>query len=853
MVGETLRNLLMTAWLLPLVGFVVGIFFGWTKNARHSRTAALVSVACIGIGFLCSVAALVEWSKEGFVAERNHIRELQAEITEKEHELHTLLGHHHEADEHATEPEEHGSKEHGSEEHASEVHASEEYSGHASSELSEVDRERVEKLEGEIAEHEEEIAAIKAEAKTDDIFGAQTAHSGKIYTLAIFRSLEISIDYYIDSLTIVMFVMVTLIATCIHVFAMGYMSDELTDDYVDHFVHTSDGKHLHRPGRFYRFFAFLSLFCFSMLGLVLAGNIFQVFVFWELVGICSFLLIGFYTERKSASNAANKAFIMNRVGDFGFLIGLMVLWTFFGTFQFGDKVVDGQVAEQGLFSMVHRDETGNFTRDEITGDVFITDNDGHVLKDEQGNNRTIPYFLLIVAGLGVFAGCVGKSAQFPLQTWLPDAMEGPTPVSALVHSATMVAAGVYLTGRFFPMFAQEVLLTIAYVGAITLFVAATIAIVATDIKKVLAYSTISQLGYMMLGLGVFGWAAGLFHLITHAFFKSLMFLCSGSVIHGCHHEQEMPKMGGLLKKMPITALTMLVGVCAIAGFPMFLGLHFSGFHSKDAIVATALAFTKANPAHFLLFFLPLLTAGITAFYMFRLWFYTFWGQPRDEHVYNHAHESPWVMTIPLLVLAPFAWLCAYGGETGELFLTLTTDAPTHLEHGVAAAGTGIHLPGHEEIHAVHTTAGKLALIAAGSGALIAYLLYGLNLVNLTEMKKNLSGVHGFLSNKWHFDDLYDALFMQPAHIVARFCAWIDRNIFDTILHGLAKLTVIISQWDRIFDENVVDGFVNLIGNATQSVGRSLKAVQTGRVRQYVMFIVLGVVILFAVVFTTFPG
>jgi NADH-quinone oxidoreductase subunit L len=350
-----------------------------------------------------------------------------------------------------------------------------------------------------------QTASLNA-AATEDAPAAQTTQtvfSGTIYRLATFGSLQLSIDYYIDSLTLVMFTMVTFIATCIHLFAIGYMSEELTDEYVDHHAHLRNGHHVHRPGRFYRFFAFLSLFCFSMLGLVIAGNIFQVFIFWELVGICSFLLIGFYTERKSASNAANKAFIMNRVGDFGFLIGLMVVWTYFGTFQFGETVdADGHVIQAGLFQMLPRDAEGNVSRSEDTGDVVIGSASS---PNPAGNRGTIPYFLLVTAGLGVFAGCIGKSAQFPLQTWLPDAMEGPTPVSALVHSATMVAAGVYLVGRFYPMFVHEVLLTIAYVGCITLFVAATIAIVATDIKKVLAYSTISQLGYMMLGLGVFGW------------------------------------------------------------------------------------------------------------------------------------------------------------------------------------------------------------------------------------------------------------------------------------------------------------------------------------------------------------
>ena len=820
MVGETLRNWLMIAWLLPLLGFVVEIFFGfYSKNPRHSKAAAWCAVGCIGAGFLCSVAAFVQWSSAS-----NAFGET-GWITAKKHAHHDT-DHHADEDSHEAAPGHSHEGEAGGKEH-----------GHGSVSSDSVFM----------------LTSTSAEEPAVGVERGQTAYSGVLYTLGVFGGIEISMDYYIDSLTLVMFMMVTLIATCIHLFAIGYMSDELVDEYVDHFAHTADGKHVHRPGRFYRFFAFLSLFCFAMLGLVLAGNIFQVFVFWELVGICSFLLIGFYTERKSASNAANKAFIMNRVGDFGFLIGLMVLLTYFGTFRFGDTTAEGEVVDQGLFSMVDRDATGNFVTDDITGEILITGADGHALQKD-GQNRTIPYFLMVVAGLGVFAGCVGKSAQFPLQTWLPDAMEGPTPVSALVHSATMVAAGVYLTGRFFPMFVQEVLLTIAYAGCITLFVAATIAVVATDIKKVLAYSTISQLGYMMLGLGVFGWGAGLFHLITHAFFKSLMFLCSGSVIHGCHHEQEMPKMGGLLKKMPITALTMLVGVCAIAGFPMILGLHFSGFHSKDAIVASSLAFVKANPAHFLLFFMPLLTAGITAFYMFRLWFFTFWGKPRDQHVYDHAHESPWIMTVPLLILAPFAWLCAFGGEQGNLYLMITGDEPAHVAAGVSALTQGgLVLPSHDAIHAVHGTAGMLALVAAFSGALIAYLLYGTNVVNLERMKQQLSGAHSFLSNKWHFDELYDALFMNPAHKVGAFCAWFDKAVFDNVIHGFAKAGIIVGKWDRAFDEKVVDGFVNLVGDSTKSVGNSLKVVQTGRLRQYVMFIVLGVVALFAIVFSTFPS
>lgn len=793
MVGETLRNLLMIAWLLPLAGFAVEIFGGFW-GTRQSKLAAWLAVGCIGAGFLCSLSALMIWGSE------NHWVVLQ----EVDH--HTAGG-----------------------DHAHDEHSADHAAG------------------------ADETAATQS---TDELHASeQTVYSGTIYTLATFGDLQISIDYYIDSLTLVMFTMVTLIATCIHLFAMGYMSDELTEEYIDHHAHLKNGHHVHRPGRFYRFFAFMSLFCFSMLGLVLAGNIFQVFVFWELVGICSFLLIGFYTERKSASDAANKAFIMNRVGDFGFLIGLMVIWTFFGTFRFGETVdADGHVVQAGLFQMIHREADGKLATDAITGDVLITDASGHALSNESGQSRTIPYSLLVVAGLGVFAGCVGKSAQFPLQTWLPDAMEGPTPVSALVHSATMVAAGVYLVGRFFPMFVQEVLLTIAYVGCITLFLAATIAVVATDIKKVLAYSTISQLGYMMLGLGVFGWGAGLFHLVTHAFFKSLMFLCSGSVIHGCHHEQEMTKMGGLWRKMPITAFTMLVGVIAISGLAIPGIIAFSGFHSKDAVVATALAFVKANPGHFLLFLMPLLTAGITAFYMFRLWFFTFIGKPRDQHVYDHCHESPWIMTGPLLVLSVFAAFCAFGGEHGPLYLLITGDEPAYVANGIAAtaSASGITLPNHDAIHAVHSEAGAWALLAAVSGTLIAYVLYGTSLVNLNEVKSHLSGLHGFLVNKWHFDELYDGLFMRPAHVVGGCCVWVDRTIFDGILHGAAKATVLVSKWDRLFDENLVDGFVNLVARATHSVGTSLKVIQTGQLRQYVMFIVVAVVALFAVLFATFP-
>lgn len=807
--GQTLSALLTFAWLLPLVGFSIEIFGGFW-GTRKTKLAAYMAVACIGIAFLCSASALFYWGNQ------THWAALEA---------HHGVGH---------EP---ASAEAG---HSADAHAA---AGHAEEHPA-----AAEHPDAKVRADEAALAAGSSpqELKTSGHAPASPkSFSGTFYTLASFGQLRIAIDWYIDSLTLVMFTMVTFIASLIHLFAIGYMADELTEDYEDHQVHTSHG-HLHRPGRFYRFFAFLSLFSFSMLGLVLAGNVFMVFVFWELVGVCSYFLIGFYVERKSASTAANKAFIMNRVGDFGFLIGLMIVWTYFGTFQFATRTENG-VTTPGVFNML-RDEHGDMKLSSAGETVFLNDAIGHEADAGPHETRTIPYFLLVAAGLGIFAGCVGKSAQFPLQTWLPDAMEGPTPVSALVHSATMVAAGVYLAGRFYPMFTPEVLLTIAYVGCITLFLAATIAVVATDIKRVLAYSTISQLGYMMLGLGVGGWGAGLFHLITHAFFKSLMFLASGSVIHGCHHVQEMPQMGGLRKKMPITAYTMLAGVCAIAGFGIPGVIATSGYYSKDAIVATALTFADLNRTHFLLFYVPLLGAGITAFYMFRLWFYTFAGQPRDHHVYEHAHESPWVMTIPLIVLSFFALFCAAWGEEGPLFRLLVASEPSGVAEGLtAAAPANLSLPGHAAVAARHATAGRYALTVAVLGALTAYLFYGIRLVNPADVKRQFVSLHTFLIEKWWFDELYDMMFVRPVHVIAKWCAACDRLVFDGLLHSLAKGTVILSRWDRVFDEQIVDGLVNWLADVTYATGSVLRRVQTGQLRQYVMFIVVGVVGIWVIV------
>jgi NADH-quinone oxidoreductase subunit L len=786
--AETLPVLLGIAWLLPLASFVVIVLFG-SRMGKHGEYAAWLATGAILTGFLLSVVALGGW-----------------------------LAQHPPVDAH----------------HDEEVALAQAGEGHAD-----------------------------ATAHAHDHRTEKPEYSGEWYRLAQFGSLRLAIGYYIDSLTVIMFAMVTLIATCIHFYATGYMHDEL-HEVTDHEV-TVHGHHLHRPGRFHRFFQYLSLFCFSMLGLVYAGNMLMVFVFWELVGICSYFLIGFYYERKSASNAANKAFIVNRVGDFGMLIGMMALWGSLGTFTFGDlRTADGET-ELGIFSLVRpesnhhkltvpegmvraeaREEVGELAAANAAAPAAAETAIENALPSWRENG--VGYWLLVVAGIGIFCGCVGKSAQFPLHVWLPDAMEGPTPVSALVHSATMVAAGVYLVGRFYPVFAPEALLVIAYVGCITLLLAATIAITAVDIKRVLAYSTVSQLGYMMLALGVGGWLAGVFHLITHAFFKSLLFLCSGSVIHACH-TNDMTKMGGLRPKMPWTAYTMLIGCLAIIGTGApFIEFGLSGFYSKDAIVAQAYSFKQANPQHAILFWAPTIGAAITAFYMFRLWFMTFAGPPRDHHIHEHAHESPPVMYVPLVVLAVFAI------AIGWPFLGLTSVLEQAHPLGVLAETQGLPAaaiahPNEHASHApeIHGTAGLLAFIMALSGFTLAAVFYGLRKADPDEVRRFFSPVYKLFINKWYFDELYQALFVQPALFVSRRVADFDRKVIDRLIDGAAVGVTKLAMLDDLIDRYGVDWAVNAVGRWTYTAGYALKQVQTGKLRQYVTFIVIGTVVIFVLV------
>jgi NADH-quinone oxidoreductase subunit L len=704
------------------------------------------------------------------------------------------------------------------------------------------------------------------------------------------RGTVLPVGFAVDHLSAVMFVMVTLIAGLIHLFSIGYMGDELAPEVEDHQVHTGEVL-LKRRGRYGRFFMYLSLFCFSMLNLVLADNLFQVFISWELVGVCSYLLIGFYYERNSASNAANKAFIVNRVGDAGFIVGLLILWTYVGTFNFEDlfkQVRSPREDARGTLALagqvVRAQPTGATTRE---GDPTYTvtepgkgsqvllfprsagdphesgfrgvETDSTVVApaDRRADQYGVmPYWLFVLAGLGIFLGCVGKSAQFPLQVWLPDAMEGPTPVSALIHAATMVAAGVYLVGRAYPLFAPEALVVIAYTGGITLFVAATIAVVMTDIKKVLAYSTVSQLGYMMLALGVGGWVAGLFHLLTHAFFKALLFLCSGSVIYGCHHEQEMTRMGGLYPKMRITALTMLVGVLTIAGLPLF-----SGWYSKDSIMAQALGYASVHREHVLLFVLPLVTAGLTTFYMFRMWFLTFTGPPRDEHVHEHAHESPWTMTVPLVVLAFFSVVVAWGWPVWDAKASALEHNLHHAQPASVLADFG-HVEDEESwpaeaakvqdrserhwAHAYHDYAGFLALGMVAIGIVFASLLYYNRVLDPAEARAQFPGVYALLWNKWYFDHLYSVLVVRPALVVAHWLKWFDLHVIDGAIHAVARGTVALSRGGGRVDNGVVDGLVNLVGDVTYAVGARLRGVQTGYLRSYVLFLVLAAVTIFVV-------
>ncbi len=630
----------------------------------------------------------------------------------------------------------------------------------------------------------------------------------------------------VDGTTAVMLVVVTTVSMLVHLFSVGYM---------------------HGDRRYERFFAFLGFFTFSMMGIVLSNSLLFLYIFWELVGLASYLLIGFFFHKHSAANANKKAFLTNRVGDFGFFIGILILFTAYGTFNYME-----------LFALMQTNPIGGA--------------------------------LLTWAGVGLFMGCVGKSAQAPLHIWLPDAMEGPTPVSALIHAATMVAAGVYMVARLQPLFDPNALLVVAYVGAITAFLAATIAVVKTDIKKSLAYSTISQLGFMVTAIGVGATAAGMFHLWTHAFFKALLFLGSGSVIHAVH-TQEMPLMGGLRKKMPVTFWTFAIATVAISGVPLF-----SGFYSKDAILAGALAFGWTD-GHMIPFVLALVAAGFTAFYMFRMLFQTFFGKPRDEERYSHAHESPWTMALPLVFLAVLAivsagwkgpadgWFGKFvapydlemivaehgGGHDGHHVVVAHDDhaADAHADehaddHGAVAHGAdahaadahgddhghaaeaahgGHHDDHHDLHHKAHVTAMFLSIAIAGLGIFLSWLTYMRGAISTEKVQARLSAVHHVLQNMYFFDELYAAT-------VYRFTLWFswlnaafDRVVIDGIVNGTGYLVRMLGWLSGQIDKWIVDGMVNGVGAVIQTSGEGIRRIQTGRVQTYLVYVCFSVLVL----------
>lgn len=636
--------------------------------------------------------------------------------------------------------------------------------------------------------------------------------------LPMYAGMNLNGGLMVDRLTAVMLVVVTLVSFLVHLFSTKYMEGDV---------------------RYGRYYSGLLIFTTSMLGLVLANNLLYLYMFWELVGLSSYVLIGHWFEKKSASDAAIKAFITTRLGDVGMFIGIMVCYFQVGSLHYAD-----------LFAAV--------------------------------SNGTLSESWRTIAGLGIFFGAMGKSAQFPLHVWLPDAMEGPTPVSALIHAATMVAAGVYLTGRLLPFFNEPTLLFIAYVGAFTAIFAATIALVQDDIKKVLAYSTVSQLGYMILALGVGGYVSGLFHLTTHAFFKAGLFLGAGAVIHAMHHEQSMSKYGGLRHKMPITTVCYLLATLALAGFP-----GFSGFWSKDAILSDALAFAMLH-GHWFLPLAGFTTVFLTAFYMFRQFFLTFTGQPRDHHAYDHAHEVAWPMLTPLIVLGALA---VVGGGFGQWFGAMNpsrdgieqaqgfheagylsptaqtapehapaqadTHAPAHAEPAHGDEHATAHSPEAETKHKAHGLAMMFSTILGLSGIAFGALMYlqkrdGSTVLRPEAFVKTFRPIHKLLLNKYYLDELYMACFVMTTRAAGAFAALFDRKTIDALVNLCGRMGIVWSIIVEWIDRRIVDGwFVNGTSNTTYAAGERLAEAQTGRIRDYLLLTVMGLLLICGVCFLVY--
>ena len=581
-------------------------------------------------------------------------------------------------------------------------------------------------------------------------------------------SFRLTMGLLVDNLASVMLIVVTMVSLLVQIYTHAYMRED--------------------PG-YSRFYAYLSLFTGSMLGLVIAPNLFQMFYFWELVGVCSYFLIGFWFYKPSAAYAAIKAFVVNRIGDFGFLVGiLMFLYATYG-FWTGTP----QNAAHGILTF-----SDPATHVDLTGAIaWAFDH----------STLTVGW-LTVIAGL-MFMGPMAKSAQAPLHVWLPDAMEGPTPISALIHAATMVAAGVYMVARAYPIWlnwanpasptpvGSDALAWVAWVGAFTAFMAATIALTQFDIKRALAWSTVSQLGYMFVGLGVGAFSGGIFHLFNHAFFKAMLFLCSGAVIHALHGEQDMRKMGGLLSKIPFTGYCFLIGTISISGVPLF-----SGFFSKDDIIGASWNWTGAFHAQ--LCALVIFTAGLTAFYMFRMYFMTFTGEYRGE-VHPHEETGLTPLNVPLCVLAVPSIISGYLGFNWEAWVTMFQGAGKAVE---TPFGMFVHWGAPEALNGAAMACSSIISIA---GILIAFAVYQTRTVKINEtFSNNFKSLYEFSFNRWYWDNLY--------HKAAQVCLWFFSGIWTLV------------------DKFVIDNAINYTAALVRSLGGVMRYSENGRGQSYAMAI-----------------
>jgi NADH-quinone oxidoreductase subunit L len=600
----------------------------------------------------------------------------------------------------------------------------------------------------------------------------------RVYSWLSLGALNVDVSFWVDPLSAVMILVVTGIGGLIHIYSTSYM---------------------HEDRSYWRYFAFLNLFTFSMLLLVTADSLLLMFIGWEGVGLCSYALIGFWYHDHTNTRAGNKAFIVNRVGDFGFILGIfLIFWT---------------LDQQGH---------GTVTFREIAEHASL-------LEGQTIWGIAVP----TLATLFLFLGATGKSAQIPLFVWLPDAMQGPTPVSALIHAATMVTAGVYMIARLNFLFSMApfTLSIVAGIGVATALMAATIALTQTDIKRVLAYSTISQLGYMFLAAGVAAYSAAVFHLMTHAFFKACLFLGSGSVIHAMGGEQDMRKMGGLRHSMPWTFWTFTIAVLAIAGTPLT-----AGFFSKDEILWQAFS---SEHGSVLLWLLGVAGAGLTAFYMFRQLFMVFFGECRaDHHVQEHLHESPKAMTLPLAILALGSIAAGYVGLPGIVGPNLFAE---WLEPVLGA---------HHEAHASAGAEGGLMVLSiavAAAGFVFAYLMYYKRSLAPERFSSLAGGLfYRLFNNKYYVDEIYQFVFVGGTLLLARVGAWIDQHIIDGIVDGSAKTTAFVSWLNGLFDNYVIDGMVNGVADTTFWAGGKFKKVQTGNINSY-LYVILGALLVAIIV------